>query len=69
MTENRNESDSFENNPKNLSSHRENHVSQSLYSELKQLRKKPKSDDHLPHSHNHDESQTFKEFQVQSTKS
>ena len=68
MTENRNESDSYEHNPENSFSYRDNHLTQSLYSELKQLRKKPKSDDHLPHSQNCDDlldkSTTVKVFQV-----
>ena len=55
MTENRIDGDLFEHNPENSFSNRDNHLTQSLYSELKQLRKKPKSDDHLPHSQNRDE--------------
>lgn len=55
MTDNRMDVDSFEKTHENSFSSREKHLTQSLYSELKHLRKKPKTHDlqhHLPQSQN-----------------
>jgi hypothetical protein len=67
MTDNRKDGDSFEKTHENSFSSRDKHLTQSLYSELKHLRKKPKTHDlhhHLPQSQNcHnllDKSATFK---------